>query len=91
MPGITHEPVIRERRTIMWQPTERTCKKYHLAGSLATLVSGMCIMYICLVPERFPDVYLVLADARVAAIIPYLLLIALGESLFSLWFFIFRK
>lgn len=75
----------------MWQPTESTCKKFHLAGSLATLAFGLCTISLCLFPDSFPAVYRILSDERAAASIPYLLFIALVESLFSLWYFVFRK
>jgi hypothetical protein len=75
----------------MWQPNERFFIKYHVAGSVATLVFGLTVIFICLAPATFPDVYGLLVDDRIGIIIPYLLLIALGESIFSIWYFLFRK
>ena len=75
-----------------WTPTEKFFIKSHVAGSIATLVSAMTIVLICLVPSLFPSIHrLLVDDHRVGIVIPYLLLIALGNSLFSIWFFLFRK
>jgi len=75
----------------MWLPNESFFIKFHIAGSIATLVCGVSIIFICLVPSFFPGVYRLLLDDRIGIIIPYLLFIALGESIFSIWFFLFRK
>ena len=75
----------------MWQPNENFFIKYHLAGSIATLVCGAFVIFICLVPTFFPDIYRLLVDDRIGIIVPYLLFIALGESIFSIWYFLFRK
>ena len=75
----------------MWQPNEGFVIKFHIAGSIATLVCGMSIVFICLFPSFFPDIYRLLVDDRIGIVIPYLLFIALGESVFSIWYFLFRK
>ncbi len=75
----------------MWQPNEKVLKKFHIAGSLATLVFGFSVIFITLVPGKYPDVYRLLVDDRVSIIIPYLLLIALGEAIFSIWYLLFRR
>lgn len=75
----------------MWHPNERFFVKYHVAASLATLVCGLTVIFVCFVPECFPGIYRLLVDERVGIIIPYLLFIALGESIFSIWYFMFRK
>ena len=75
----------------MWQPNENFFIKYHVAGSIATLVCGACVILICLVPSFFPGIYRLLVDDRIGIIIPYLLFIALGESIFSIWYFLIRK
>lgn len=75
----------------MWQPNERFFIKYHIAGSVATLVFGLSVMGICLVPTYFPGVYGLLVDDRIAGVVPYLLFIVLGEAVFSIWYFLFRK
>lgn len=75
----------------MWQPNDRFLMKYHVAGSVATLVFGLSIIGICLVPTYAPNVYGLLVDDRIARAIPYLLFIVLGEALFSIWYFLFRK
>ena len=72
-------------------PTEKFFIKSHIVGSLATLVSAVAIILIGLIPSLFPGIYRLLVDDRVGIVIPYLLLIALGGSLFSIWFFLFRK
>lgn len=74
----------------MWQPSERLFVKYHVAGSIAMLICGLTVVVICLAPAYFPGVSRFFADDRLGSI-PYLLFIALGESLFSIWYFIFRK
>lgn len=75
----------------MWLPTERLFVKFHIAGSIAMLASGCCVMLICLAPDLFPGVYRLFVDDRIAISIPYLLFIALGESIFSIWYFLIRK
>jgi hypothetical protein len=75
----------------MWRPSERFFVKYHVTASLATLVCGFTVIFVCFVPECFPGIYRLLVDERIGIIIPYLLFIALGESIFSIWYFMFRK
>lgn len=75
----------------MWQPSESFFTKFHIIGSIATLVCGMSIVYICLVPSNFPDIYRLLVDDRVGIVMPYLLFIAIGEAIFSIWYFLLRK
>ena len=75
----------------MWQPNESLFIKFHIAGSIATLVCCLSIIYICLVPSLFSGIYRLLVDDRIGIVIPYLLFVALGESIFSIWYFLFRK
>jgi len=75
----------------MWQPSESFLIKYHIVGSIATLVCGVSIIIVCLAPSYFPAIYKFLVDDRIAIVIPYLLFIALGQSIFSIWYFLFRK
>ena len=75
----------------MWQPTERFFIKCHIAGSIATLVCCVTIIGICLAPAFFPGIYRLVVDDRIGIIIPYLLFIAVGESVFSIWYFLLRK
>ena len=75
----------------MWLPDESFFIKTHIVGSIATLVCGVSIILICLVPSFFPGIYRLLVDDRISIVIPYLLFIALGESIFSIWYFLFRK
>jgi len=75
----------------MWRPSEVFFVKYHVAGSIATLVCGLTVILICLAPSSFPDVYRLLVDDRLSFVVPYLLFIALAESIFSIWYFLFRK
>ena len=75
----------------MWQPSERFFIKFHIVGSIATLVCGASIVFFCLDPSFFPGIYRLLVDDRIGIIIPYLLFIALGESIFSIWYFLIRK
>jgi hypothetical protein len=74
-----------------WTPTEKFFIKSHIVGSIATLVCAVSVTLIGLIPSLFPDIHRLLVDERVGTVIPYLLLIALGNSLFSIWFFLFRK
>ncbi len=78
-------------RFVMWRPSGHFLVKYHIAASVATLVCGVSIIVICLVPSYFPTPYRLLIDDRIAIIIPYVLFIALGEAIFSIWYFLFRK
>ena len=75
----------------MWHPSEDFLIKYHIAGSLATLVCCAGVILICLAPSYFPGIYRLLVDDRIAIVIPYLLFIAVGEAIFSIWYFLFRK
>lgn len=75
----------------MWQPNENSLIKYHIAGSIATVVCCVAIIFICLAPAYFPGIYGFLVDDRISIVIPYLLFIALGEAVFSIWYFLFRK
>lgn len=75
----------------MWQPNESFLKKYHIAASIATLVCCGGIIAICLDPSFFPEGYRLLVDDRIALVIPYLLFLALGEAIFSIWYFLIRK
>lgn len=75
----------------MWLPSENFFIKAHIAGSIATLACGVSIIIVCLVPSFLPGIYRLLVDDRVGIVIPYLLFIALGESIFSIWYFLFRK
>jgi uncharacterized membrane protein len=75
----------------MWLPSESFFIKFHIISSVATLVCAAIIIVICLIPSLLPGIYRLLADDRAAFIIPYLLFIALGEALFSIWYFMIRK
>jgi uncharacterized membrane protein len=75
----------------MWQPTENFFIKSHIVVSIATFVCCGSIFVIALVPSFFPGIYTLLIDDRISIFIPYLLFIALGESVFSIWYFLFRK
>lgn len=75
----------------MWLPDENFFIKTHIVGSITTLVCGVSIIFIYLVPSFFPGIYKLLVDDRISIVIPYLLFIALGESIFSIWYFLFRK
>jgi len=75
----------------MWLPSERFFIKTHIIGSIATLVCGLSVVVIILFPSLFPGVHKLLVDVRIGTVLPYLLLIALGESMFSIWYFLFRK
>jgi len=72
-------------------PNENFYIKSHVAGSIATLFCCMSIVLFCLVPTLFPGLYKLLVDERISIIIPYLLFVALGEAVFSIWYFLFRK
>ena len=75
----------------MRPPTESFFVKFHIAGSIATVVCSASMIFIALVPPLFPDIYKLLIDERISVVIPYLMFIALGEALFSIWYFLFRK
>ncbi|OGT99672.1 MAG: hypothetical protein A2079_07720 [Geobacteraceae bacterium GWC2_48_7] len=71
----------------MWPLDEQFYLKIHLIGSVATLLIATAVTLICLFPALLPDIYEIIIDARISYFIPYLLFIALGESIFSLWYF----
>ncbi len=75
----------------MWKPDENFFIKSHIVSSIATLVCGVIIVVICLVPSFFPGIYRLLIDERISVVVPYLLFIALGGSAFSIWYFLFRR
>lgn len=72
-------------------PSENFFIKSHIIGSIATLAAGLSVIIICLFPSFLPGIHRLLVDDRVGIVIPYLLFLALGESIFSIWYFIFRK
>jgi len=75
----------------MWRPNENFYIKSHIAVSVGTLVCGLSIAVIALVPSCLPGIHRLLIDDRVGIVIPYLLFVALGEAVFSIWYFLFRK
>ena len=75
----------------MWLPDESFFIKTHIICSITTLACCVSIIFICLVPSFFPGIYKLLVDERISIVIPYLLFVALGESIFSIWYFLFRK
>jgi hypothetical protein len=75
----------------MWKPDECFFIRSHIIGSLTTLACAVSIVFIALIPSFFPGIYRLLVDDRVGIVLPYLLFIALGESVFSIWYFLFRK
>jgi hypothetical protein len=79
------------RGLVMWVPDENFFIRTHIIGSIATIACAVSIFFISLVPSFFPGMYRLLVDDRIGIVIPYLLFIALGESVFSIWYFLFRK
>ena len=77
--------------SVMWQPSENFVRKYHVVCSLAMVLCGVVVAVICLNPASFPSVYRFLVDDRIALVMPYILFIVLGEAVFSIWYFLFRK
>ena len=75
----------------MWKPDESFYVTSHVVSSIVTLACCVSIVVICLVPSFFPGIYRLLVDHRITIIVPYLLFIALGGSLFSIWYFLFRR
>jgi len=75
----------------MWKPDERFYVMSHVVSSIATLVCCVCIIVISLVPSSSPGVFRLLIDERITIVVPYLLFISLGGSIFSLWYFLGRK
>jgi len=75
----------------MWKPDERFYVMSHVVSSIATFACSVCIIVICLVPSFFPGVFRLLIDERITIVVPYLLFIALGGSIFSIWYFLGRK
>lgn len=75
----------------MWKPDENFYIRIHIIGSLTTLACCVSIFFIGMVPSFFPGIYRILVDDRVGIVLPYLLFIAVGESVFSIWYFKFRK
>ena len=65
--------------------------KTHIAGSATTLVFGVGFVVVCLVPSFIPEVHRVLVEDRMGIVLPYVLFIALGGSIFSIWHFLFHK
>lgn len=75
----------------MWKPDERFYVISHIISSVVTLICCVSIIVICLVPSFFPGVFRILVDDRITIVVPYLLFIALGGSIFSIWYFLFRN
>jgi len=75
----------------MWKPDESFYVMAHVVSSIVTLLCCVSIIIICLVPSFFPGVFRLLVDHRITIVVPYLLFIALVGSIFSIWYFLFRK
>jgi hypothetical protein len=75
----------------MWKPNESFYVTSHVISSIATLVCCVIIIVICLDPSFFPGIFRLLVDERITVVVPYLLFIALGGSIFSIWYFLFRE
>lgn len=75
----------------MWKPDESFYVMAHVVSSIVTLLCCMSIIIICLVPSFFPGIFRLLVDHRITIVVPYLLFIALVGSIFSIWYFLFRK
>ncbi|MDD5107249.1 MAG: hypothetical protein PHC49_16740 [Desulfuromonadaceae bacterium] len=80
-----------ERGGVMRLPNEKFFIKSHIIGSLSTIFCGIAVVVIYLVPSFFPSLHRLLVDDRIGMVIPYLMFIALGQAIFSLWYFLFRK
>ena len=75
----------------MWKPDESFYVTSHVVSSIVTLVCCVSIIAICLVPSFFPGIFSLLVDDRITIIVPYLLFISLGGSIFSIWYFLFSR
>lgn len=65
----------------------RAAARWHGASSLGTLALALWLAAACLDPALVPDLYRIITDERITLAVPYLLVLALGSSLVSLWFF----
>lgn len=70
---------------------ERYFTRWHIITSIATLVLALCLVAICFVPSLIPTIYRLLVDERITIAVPYLLFLALGSSLFSIWYFLVAR
>ncbi len=75
----------------MWQPKMDFMRTFHVVCSVTTFITALTVMVICVSPTISPAVYRFLVDDRIGIVIPYVLFIALGESAFSIWYFLTRK
>jgi len=75
----------------MWKPDESFYIKSHVVSSIVTLVCCVSIIVISLVPSFFPGIFRLLVDHRITIVVPYLLFVSLVGSIFSIWYFCFRK
>ena len=67
---------------------ERYFTKWHIAASVATFILALCLAAVSIFPSLVPEMFNLIIDDRITFIIPYLLFIALGSSLFSIWYFL---
>ena len=75
----------------MGRHDERFFTRWHIAASIATLIFGLCLAAVSIVPSLIPDLYRLIIDDRITIAVPYLLFIALGSSLFSIWYFLILR
>jgi hypothetical protein len=62
--------------------------QWHIVASFATFIFAVCLAVTAIVPSFLPGIYTLIIDDRITLAVPYLLLLALGGSLFSLWYFL---
>ncbi len=67
---------------------ERFYTRWHVVTSIATLIFALCLAAIGCFPSLVPGIHRLIVDDRITVAVPYLLFIALGSSLFSIWYFV---
>lgn len=72
----------------MGRHDERFFTRWHVVASIATLIFALCLAAVSYFPSFIPGIHRLIIDDRITFVIPYLLFLALGSSLFSIWYFV---
>jgi hypothetical protein len=70
---------------------ERFYTRWHVIASVATFIFALCLAAVVFFPAFLPGIHRLIIDDRITIAIPYLLFLALGSSLFSIWYFLVAR
>jgi len=75
----------------MGRHDERFFTKWHVIASIATFIFALCLAAAGFFPAFLPGIHRLIVDDRITIAVPYLLYLALGSSLFSIWYFLVAR